>query len=102
MKKLIIDANIIFSALRGKNSKTRNLILSNKQLYYSPNFLIGEIFKHKNRILHNSKASEEETYEYLLKVLNRVHFVNEEHISTSNFITAYRLCKDIDEKGEVY
>ena len=98
MKKIILDSNIIFSALRGTSSKTRNQILNSDDQYYTPNFLIGEIFKHKERILKKSKATEEETYEFLLKILNRVIFVNEENISTANFITAYRLCKDIDEK----
>lgn len=59
MKKVIIDSNILFSALRGANSKTRNRILNGEDQYFTPNFLIGEIFKHKERILKNSKATEE-------------------------------------------
>jgi len=77
MKKLIIDSNIVFSALRGKNSKTRNRILNSEDKLFTPNFLIGEIFKHKERIIKNSKASEEETYELLFKVINRITFINE-------------------------
>ena len=98
MRKVIIDSNIVFSALRVKNSLTRDKILNSQDKYYAPNFLIGEIFKHKERILKRSKASEEETLEYLLKVLSRINFISEDSISTGNFIAAYRLCKDIDEK----
>jgi len=98
MKKVIIDSNIVFSSLRGKNSLTRDKILNSQDKYYAPNFLIGEIFKHKERILKKSKASEEETLEYLLKILSRINFISEDSISTGNFIAAYRLCKDIDEK----
>ena len=98
MKKVIIDSNIVFSALRGKSSLTRDKILNSQDKYYAPNFLIGEIFKHKERILKKSKASEEETLEYLLKILSRINFISEDSISTRNFIAAYRLCKDIDEK----
>lgn len=98
MKKVIIDSNIVFSALRGKSSLTRDKILNSQDKYYAPNFLIGEIFKHKERILKKSKASEEETLEYLLKILSRINFISEDSISTGNFIAAYRLCKDIDEK----
>ena len=98
MKNLIVDSNIIFSALRGKNSRTRNKILTSEHKYFTPNFLIGEIFKHKERIIKNSKASEKETYEFLFKIINKIIFINEENISTGNFIEAYRLCKDIDEK----
>ena len=97
MKRVITDSNIIFSALRGKNSLTRKKILNSGDEYYAPNFLIGEIFKHKERIISKSKVSEEETLEYLLKILSRVNFVSEDSISTGNFIAAYRLCKEIDE-----
>ncbi len=98
MKKLIIDSNIVFSALRGRNSITRNRILNSGDKFFTPNFLIGEIFKHKERIIKDSKASEEETYEFLFKIINHITFINEENISTGNFIEAYRLCRDIDEK----
>ncbi|PSR03109.1 MAG: nucleotide-binding protein, PIN domain-containing protein [Bacteroidetes bacterium SW_11_45_7] len=98
MKRIVIDSNLIFSALRGRESITRNRILNSQDLFFTPNFLIGEIFKHKESILKKSKASEEETLEFLLKILNRIHFINEENISTGNFIGAYRLCHDVDEK----
>ena len=98
MKKVVIDSNIVFSVLRGKSSLTRDKILNSQDKYYAPNFLIGEIFKHKERILKKSKASEEETLEYLLKILSRINFISEDSISTGNFIAAYRLCKDIDEE----
>lgn len=98
MRKVIIDSNLIFSALKGKASKTRNILLNGRDEFFTPNYLIGEIFKHKERILKNSKASEEETHEYLFKILTRINFINEANISTSNFIEAYRLCKGIDEK----
>ncbi len=98
MKRIVIDSNLIFSALRGKESITRNRILNSQEVLFTPNFLIGEIFKHKESILKKSKASEEETLEFLLKILNKIHFINEENISTGNFIEAYRLCHDVDEK----
>lgn len=97
MRKVIVDSNIVFSALRVQRSLTRDKILNSQDKYYAPNFLIGEIFKHKERILKKSKASEEETLEYLLKILSRINFISEDSISTGNFIAAYRLCKNIDE-----
>lgn len=74
------------------------MILSDQLQFYAPNFLIGEIFKHKQRIIGKSGANEEEIYEFLLKILSRINFINEESISTESFIAAYRLCKDVDEK----
>lgn len=96
---VIIDSNVIFSALRGGKSKAREIILNNSDhLYFAPNYLIGEIFKYKAKILKNSQASEEETLAFLFKILHKIQFINEEDISTANFIAAYRLCKNTDEK----
>ena len=57
-----------------------------------------EIFKHKERILKKAKTTEKEVYEFLNKVLKRVHFVNEEMITIESAEKGYELCKDIDEK----
>lgn len=57
-----------------------------------------EIFKHKERILKKSKATEEEVYEILYQTLHKITFINEETISLENFIEAYKLCGNIDEK----
>jgi predicted nucleic acid-binding protein len=98
MRKVIVDTNILFSALRSKNSKLRIILEKADLHFYAPNFLMVEIFKHKERILQKSKATEDEVYEALYKMLNKITFVNEETISLGNFIEAYKLCGDIDEK----
>mgnify|MGYP006299318197 CR=1 FL=1 len=76
MRKTILDSNLIFSALRGKESMTRNKLLNSKHKFFTPNYLIGEIFKHKEEILKKSNASEVETYEYLHKILKKINFIN--------------------------
>lgn len=98
MKKLVVDANILFAALRVPNSRIRKGLLSEKFALYSPNFLFVEIFKHKERILNKSKVTEEETYEILSKLIERIHFLSEENISTGSYIKAYQLCRGTDEK----
>lgn len=97
MTKIIVDSNIIFSALRGTNSLTRQRIFTSDEQYFAPNFLISEIFIHKERIMKNSKTLEEKTYDYFLKIITKINFVNELNISIPNFITAYHLCKNVDE-----
>jgi predicted nucleic acid-binding protein len=98
MKKVIVDTNILFASLRVKNSKLREIFERQEFNFFTPNFLMVEIFKHKERILHKSKVSEEEVYEILYKMLYKINFVNEESITLGNFIEAYRLCGNIDEK----
>lgn len=98
MKIVVVDTNILFSALLSKSSKIRATLDRTDLQFYTPNFLITEIFRHKEKILKFTNASETEVYEFLNKALQKVHFVNEELISLGNFVHAYRLCHDIDEK----
>ena len=50
-KRVIIDTNIIFKSLRSKYSRYRDVLDKNDIEFYCPNYLITEIFKHKERIL---------------------------------------------------
>lgn len=96
--KVVVDTGIIFSSLLSSSAEQRKIFFSEKYKFYSPNFVFLEIFKHKERILKHAKASEAEVYEYLVSVLQRAHFVNEEIISAENRMIAYELCKNVDEK----
>jgi predicted nucleic acid-binding protein len=98
MKNVVVDTNILFSSLMAKNLKLRQVLEREDIRFYAPNFLMVEIFKHKERILQKSKAAEDEVYEILYKTLHKINFINEETISLGNFIAAYKLCADIDEK----
>ncbi|MCB0546326.1 MAG: PIN domain-containing protein [Phaeodactylibacter sp.] len=98
MKWVVVDTNIIFSALIKSESKIREILGHSEINFCAPNYLIAEIFKHRNRIVELSEGSEEEVTELLAKLLARVKFINEDMIPTSVFIGAYQLCKDVDEK----
>ena len=98
MRLIIVDTNILFSALRSPNAKIRETLDRNDLHFYMPNFLIVEIFRHKEMILQKTSADPEEAYEFLNKITQKITFVNEGNISLGSLIQAYRLCQDIDEK----
>ena len=100
--RVIVDTNIIFKALRSQFSKYRDILDKSEFESYCPNYLIIEIFKHKERVLKASKACQDEVYELLEKTLQRINFVNEEFISLGNLIHAHKLCVDIDEKDTLF
>jgi predicted nucleic acid-binding protein len=104
MKKIVvIDTNIIFSAMQKRSDKFRDFISNNEQFeFIAPNFLFVEIFKHKERLLKNATLDEDLIIEYLSLILTKIRFVNEEVIETSNFIAAYRLCKEVDENDTTF
>lgn len=98
MRAIVVDTNILFASLRAKNTKIRQILERQDLNFYAPNFLAVEIFKHKERILQKSKASEDEVYELLYKLLSRITFISEEVVSAGNFVQAYKLCGETDEK----
>ena len=44
---VVIDSNLIFSALILKESKIRDILFENNLEFFCPNIVIGEIYKHK-------------------------------------------------------
>ena len=102
MKKVIVDTNILFSALRGRNRKLRNVLTDEQFQFYAPHYLFVEIFKHKERILTDAKGDEDEVYELLHLFLEQINFVSEIHISVAHFVTAYHLCKNTDENDMLF
>jgi predicted nucleic acid-binding protein len=94
--KVVVDANIVFSALLSKNSQYRDLLFDGQYDFYSPNFVFLEIFKHKEKILKCTKESEE-VYGFLGKILKKITFVKEEIVSAENYEKANELCREIDE-----
>jgi predicted nucleic acid-binding protein len=95
--KIVVDTNIIFSALLSKETPLRKVFFSKDYNFYSPNFVIVEIFRHKERIFKYAKSDESDVYEYLNRILKKINFVNEEIISIENRQEALRLCSDIDQ-----
>ncbi|MBC7571808.1 MAG: hypothetical protein H7319_19070 [Spirosoma sp.] len=102
MQKVIIDHNILFSAIYTGESRTRQRLLDSPFSFYTPNYLIVELFRHRQRIVEKSKASEADVLSYLSQVLGKVHFFNEELISLEHFFTAYHLCRETDENDTTY
>jgi len=55
MKPIIVDTNIIFSALINSHSRIASLLLDSKHTLLMPKFGFVELFKHKEKICKVSK-----------------------------------------------
>ena len=100
--KVVIDTNIIFSALLRGGQRYRDILFFENAEFYSCKYTIVEIFKHKEKIVKCSKQAEEVVLEILYRILKNIHIVNEELISKERLMEAYDLCQDIDEKDSVF
>ncbi len=97
MRKVVIDTNVVFSALLSESSQIREM-LSREDIYFcAPNYLMVEVFKHKERIVEKSNVTEEIIYELLGEIMLEIDFINEDAITIRNYMRAFQLCKDVDE-----
>jgi len=95
---LIVDTNLIFSALISSSSSIRDTLLESRLEFHAPNYIITELFKYKERMLKYSKLSESDFYAYLNGLVERIRFTPLDFISLESRQKAYELCKDVDIK----
>lgn len=98
MTRLVVDSNVIFSAMLNINSRIGQLLLNGSKHYdfFAPDYVRTEILEHKTKIQSISKQSDNEFVETYEMVLKHVFILNLSLIPNIFFEKAYALCKDID------
>ena len=96
--KVIVDTNIVFSAILNSNGKIGDLLLNSQEIidFYSAEYLRYEIRNHYDKLAKISKQPVDKIYNTEYYITREIKFIAEEHISKTNWETAYRLVKDID------
>ena len=89
--EMVIDANILISALISAAGKTYDLIFNERIKLFSPEFLLEEFEKHKNEILKKSGLSDSDFKLFLSLISSEIGFVSksefEKFISEASEIT---------------
>ena len=99
---IIIDTNIIFSALLNKNSNFASTLLLGDYQFYIAELVLVELFKYKDKILKLSKLSEEDIFSFYHILLKRINLYKEDLIDGENLKLAYDLCKNIDVNDVIH
>ena len=73
--ELVIDANIVMSALISLEGKTCDLLFSDEIKLFAPEFLFKEFTKHKQEILSKSGLQEENLDLALSIISTRINFI---------------------------
>jgi len=73
--ELIIDANILMSALISTEGKTYDLIFNDRIQLFSVDKLFNELEKHKTEILAKSKLSKYDFDLFLSLISSRIEFI---------------------------
>jgi len=93
--KIVVDTNIIFSALPNSNSTIGDLLLnSDKHFEFnSCSYMRYEIQKHLLRLKKISKLSEEQLQISYAQVLSKLRFINEELIPVETWLASEKITK---------
>jgi predicted nucleic acid-binding protein len=96
--KIIIDTNIIFSALLKSNTKFGQIIFNSDGIFefYCPRYLRTEIRKHWERIKKISKLTDHQLEESFDSLLTKISFINEEIIPQKTWEDSEKITEDID------
>lgn len=98
--KIVIDSNILISALI-KNSVTRKIIMESGLRFYYPALAIQEVEKYKDLILEKSRLSNRDYNELLGVLLSYIILVPQEVIVP--FIQeANKIMGNIDKKDVIF
>ncbi len=77
--KLVVDANVLFSALL-RDSGTRKLLLDRRLLLFAPKFLLLEYAKYSRELRNRSKLREDDFASLTKMLLGRIRLVSDEEI----------------------
>ena len=92
--RVVIDSNRLMAALI-KDSINRKIILSDQFDFYSPDYLVTEIEKHRNYLLKKSHLSKHDFDILLFTLLQNINLVPFEDFK-HKYLDAMEIMKDID------
>ena len=98
MAKVVIDTNVVFSALMRDDSLILKVLLESSNIFFAPNFVFVELYKHKEKLTKLSKLSENDILNYLQMLVEHITFVGNETVCSENKAYAYTLCVEVDPK----
>jgi predicted nucleic acid-binding protein len=102
--RVIVDANIVFSAILNTNSKIADLQVNSKETFdfLAPDYLQTELRKYHSKISMISKLTIKEIESVEYKITKPITFMSGIHIPESEWIQAEDLTKDVDDKDIPY
>jgi len=102
--KLIVDTNIVFSAILNSQSWIGQILLhpDDSLIFFSPLFLRKEILNHKQKIKQFTKLSEIEMEELIDLVYSKINFIDEKLIPKTILKTADELKREIDFDDAIF
>ncbi|ADB36334.1 PIN domain-containing protein [Spirosoma linguale] len=104
MSPVIVDANVLFSALISAGNKAASILITPPATIrlVSCHFIQIELFKHKERIKHLSGLDDDTLIDLLYEFSSHIEFINEAYIPFICWQQANRLLENIDPNDIPY
>ena len=102
--KIIVDTNIVFTAILNSNSRIGKILLNSKEhfQFFTCNYLRTEIQRHKNKLLKLTKLTEDQLLELEDLVTQHITFIDERLIPQDILIKTEIQLKAIDPDDTVF
>ncbi len=102
--KIIVDTNIVFSAILNSNSRIGKILLNSKEhfQFFTCNYLRIEIHRHRNKLLKITKLTEDQLSELEELITQNITFIDERLIPQDLLIKTETLLKTIDPNDTVF
>lgn len=96
--RIVVDTNIVFSAILNTNSKISKIILQPKSKlnFYSTDQLQNEIAEHWSKLKKIAKYTDVELHKTSSLIISKIKFISVQLIPRNVFIAAETLTSDID------
>jgi predicted nucleic acid-binding protein len=96
--RIIVDTNVVFSALLNSDSRIGRLLLDSRDKFrfYSCKYLQKEIRRHMDKIRHYSGLNSDDLLEMITLVESRIFFLDEELLPATVIAEAKEWVKNID------
>lgn len=104
MISVVVDANIVFSALISAGNKAASVLINPPATvrFVSCHFIQIELFKHKERIKLLSGLDDDVLIDLLYEFSSHIEFINEAYIPFACWQQANKLLKKIDPNDIPY
>jgi predicted nucleic acid-binding protein len=96
--RIVVDTNIVFSAILNTNSKIGTILLHPKSghNFYSTYQLLNEVEVHRNKIKKLSGYTDEQLIRIVSLITNKIRFISPQLIHNNTFSYAESLTADVD------
>jgi predicted nucleic acid-binding protein len=94
-KPIIVDTNILFSALLSSGSRFIRELLKPEHNFFICELVLVELFKYKEKIVKFSRLSEDNVIRFYYTLVKRLNIFKEDLIAKEHWFEARRLSKTL-------